>query len=111
MTSLKELLRISDIEFWKELRHNWNHGSVKDQMLFCLLITPMLTFLVFYNNGMPKIQQYFVGGMLLVLFVSIFNTWAFAKGEYEERNYKCNNCGNPMEHKLIEDHTCPEDTE
>ncbi|AOV95034.1 hypothetical protein AQV86_03865 [Nanohaloarchaea archaeon SG9] len=106
MSYIKEVLQISDVEFWKEIKANWNHGSMKDQMFFCLFLVPLLGFLIFYENSLTKVQAYFTGGILTVIFISILNTWAFAKVEYEKRNYRCPNCGNPMEHRLTEDHNC-----
>lgn len=49
-----------------------------------------------------------LGVSWLVMLRSVINAWSFGKAEYEERNYKCYNCGQEVTEELTDNHNCPE---
>ncbi|EHK01689.1 hypothetical protein HRED_07474 [Candidatus Haloredivivus sp. G17] len=36
--SWKDLFELADIEYWKSSAESWDHGSLRDQMLLCILV-------------------------------------------------------------------------
>ncbi|EHK02224.1 hypothetical protein HRED_05119 [Candidatus Haloredivivus sp. G17] len=72
-------MSLADIEYWKSSAESWDHGSLRDQMLLCILVLLFSGVVIAVSNVITTQIKVVLAFCWIIMLQSVINAWLLEK--------------------------------